>query len=140
MKFVTDLSHNEKVTLEEAHRNHPSFRCRQRAKAILLSYDHYTITTLAPLFKAKKSTISSWLDRWINYGVMGLADLPRKGRPANYTIQEQIQFLKYLDDNPHQIKAAIALIQQETGKIAAIDTYKRILKKATLFGNAADTL
>jgi len=140
MKFITDLSQDEKVTLEEAHKNHSSFRFRQRAKTILLSHKKYTITQLSKLFDTRRETVSSWLDRWIHNGITGLSDSPRSGRPANYTAQEQAMFLQYLEHNPHQTKVAISLIEKETGKKAAIDTYKRILKKATTHGNAVGTL
>jgi len=43
--------------------------------------------------------------------------------------------LSYLDENPHQIKKAISRLQKETGKSVAIDTYKRILKKAKKSGS-----
>lgn len=140
MKFIAHLSQDEKITLEEAHKHHPSFRTRQRAKAILLSHKRYTINQLTPLFEVKREAISSWLDRWTYNGIVGLSDSARSGRPAHYSAQEQSQFLQYLDGNPHQIKVAIEQIQKETGKTAAIDTYKRILKKANIPGNAAGTL
>lgn len=140
MKFITHLSSDEKVTLEEAYKSHPSFRFRQRAQSILLSHKKYTITQLSVMFSTRRETISSWLDRWIHNGVTGLADLPRSGRPANYTTEEQAQFLQYLEHNPHQTKVAIGLLEKETGKKAAIDTYKRILKKVTIRGNAVATL
>jgi len=140
MKFITDLSQDEKITLEEAHKNHPSFRFRQRAKSVLLSHKKYTITKLSDLFNTRKETISSWLDRWIHNGLVGLSDSPRSGRPTNYTVEEQAKFLQYLEHNPHQTKVAIGLIEEETGKKAAIDTYKRILKKRATLGNAVDIL
>ena len=140
MKFITDLSQNEEVSLEEAHKNHPSFRFRQRAKSILLSHKKYTIMQLADLFNTRRETIGSWLDRWIHNGIAGLSDSSRSGRPSNYTIEEQAKFLEYIDLNPHQTKVAIGLIEEETGKKAAVDTYKRILKKAITPGNAVGTL
>jgi transposase len=140
MKFITNLNQDEKATLEEAHKNHPSFRFRQRAKSVLLSHKKYTITQLSDLYNTRRETISSWLDRWIYNGITGLADSHRSGRPAHYTIQEQTKFLHYLEHNPHQTKVAIGLIEKETGKKAAIDTYKRILKKVTTHGNAVGTL
>ena len=139
MKFITDLSQDEKATLEEAHKNHPSFRFRQRAKSILLSHKRYTIIQLSDLFTTRRETISSWLDRWSHNGIAGLSDSSRSGRLANYTVEEQAKFLQYLEHNPHQTKVAIGMIEKETGKRAAIDTYKRILKKATTHGNVVDT-
>ena len=139
MKFIAKLSTEEQVTLEEAHKKHPSFRFRQRAKAILLSSQHYTIKQLVTLFDVRRDTISLWLDRWNESGIAGLNDAERNGRPSNYTPEEQALFLHYLEKTPHQRKVAIAKIQAETGKEAAADTYKRILKKATIHGSVVDT-
>ena len=140
MKFIAKLSTEEQITLEEAHKKHSSFRFRQRAKAILLSSQHYTINQLVSLFDVRRDTISRWFDRWNEAGIVGLNDAARSGRPSNYTPEEQALFLHYLEKTPHQRKVAIAKIQAETGKEAAVDTYKRILKKVTTSGNAADTL
>lgn len=139
MKFVTKLNSIELLTLEEAYKNHPTFRCRQRAHAILLSNQGYTLTQLIEVFHVRRKTVSSWLNGWGNNGITGLKDAFRSGRPAHFTKEEQALFLCYLDENPHQIKVAINRIQEETGKNVAIDTYKRILKKATLSGSAVDT-
>ena len=138
MKFITPLTENEQTTLEEAYRNHPSFRSRQRAHALLLNNRRYTIAQMCKLFETRHETISAWVDQWELKGIMGVSDAPRSGRPATYTDEEQSRFLHHLDKNPHQIKAAAAKIEEETGKDAAIDTYKRILKKTVISGNAAD--
>ena len=105
----------------------------------MLSNRGYTLTQLIEVFHVRRKTVSSWLDGWSHNGITGLKDAFRSGRPAHFTQQEQALFLRYLDENPHQIKVAINRIQEETGKSVAIDTYKRILKKTTLFGNAVDT-
>jgi len=139
MKFISKLSPVEQLTLEEAYKNHPTFRCQQRAHAILLSNQGYTINQLIEVFHVRRKTVSAWLNAWINNGIVGLKDASRSGRPAHFTPEEQALFLDYLDENPHQIKVAIHRIQEETGKKVAIDTYKRILKKATLLGNVVDT-
>ncbi len=121
--------------MTEAYRNHPSFRVRQRAHAILLNNRKYVVARLSELFEAQHETVSSWLDKWENEGLMGIYDCRRSGRPARFTAEEQVKFLNYIDENPHQPKAAAARLQDETGKEASLDTFKRILKKAPMFGN-----
>jgi len=38
--------------------------------------------------------------------------------------------LSYIDENPHQAKAATAHLQEESGKEVSFDTFKRVLKKS----------
>jgi len=129
MKFIEKLTKSEQLTLEEAYKNHPSFRCRERAQALLLNNRGYTAANLCQLFDNQQETICRWLDNWIEKGILGLSDATRSGRPPIFTKIEQAQFLYYIDKNPHQIKKAAAKIEEKTGKTASIDAYKRILKK-----------
>jgi len=131
MKFVAQLTTEEKETLTEAYLHHPNARVRQRAHAILLNNRHYLVTQLRELFEVRHQTVSSWLDAWENYGLMGLYDDPRSGRPPILSESEQSQFFTYLQNDSLQTKAAIARLQEETGKEASIDTFKRVLKKMT---------
>jgi transposase len=140
MKFVKPLSEVERRTLEEAHRNHPQCRSRGRAQALLLSARGYSIAQLQNIFEVRRDTISGWLDRWELNGVVGLLDDFRSGRPPIFTLEEQKQFKTYVDENPHQLKAAVIRLQEETGKDAGLYTYKRFLKRpAATRGNAAGT-
>jgi transposase len=135
MKFIAALTVEEQETLAEAYRNHPSFRVRQRAHAILLNNRRYVVTRLCELFETQHETVSSWLDDWESKGLIGLYDCPRSGRPSRYTEEERARFLAAVDENPHQPKTAAALLQEETGKNASYDTFKRVLKKAATSGN-----
>ena len=93
------------------------------------------IARLGELFEAQHETVSSWLDKWETEGLIGLYDCPRSGRPARFTAGEQAAFLGYIDENPHQPKAAAARLLAETGKEASLDSYKRVLKKVPTSGS-----
>lgn len=93
------------------------------------------IARLSELFEAQHETVSSWLDKWETEGLIGLYDCPRSGRPARFTVEEQAAFLGYIDENPHQPKAAAARLLAETGKKASLDTYKQVLKKVPTSGS-----
>lgn len=137
MKFVVELTPEEKETLSEAYRNHPSFRVRQRSQALLLSNRHYSIVRLCELFEVRHETVSSCLDAGESQGLMALYDSPRSGRPATFTADEQSSFLGYVDENPHQPKVAATRLQEETSKKASLDTFRRVLKKVPTSGNVA---
>jgi len=46
MKFVQPIPEAVRITLQEMHRKHPTFRCRQRAQAILLGARGFTLEAL----------------------------------------------------------------------------------------------
>ena len=85
---------------------------------------------LSELFETQHETVCSWLSKWETKGVIGLYDCPRSGRPTRFTEDEKAIFLGYIDENPHQAKAAAARLLEETGKEASFDTFKRVLKKS----------
>ena len=129
MKSISPLTPEEQQTLEEAHRNHPSHRVRQRAWCLLLSNRGYLVARLRELFEVRHETVSAWFESWEAQGIVGLFDKPHSGRPATFLPGEQEKFIQYVDENPHQVKVAEARIQAETGKTASHDAFVRILKK-----------
>ncbi len=128
MKFVKQLSDDEILTLNESYKNHSKFRVRNRAKALLLSAKNYSIASLQQLFGVGRDTISAWIDAWDTKGIIGIFDEPRSGRPAILTPGDRSKFKAYVDENPHQLKAAVSHFERETGKSASLYTYKRCLK------------
>lgn len=129
MKFAQPIPEEVRVTLQEMHMNHPTFRCRQRAQAILLSVRGFTITELWSILDVRRDAISEWIDRWENEGLLGLYDRPRAGRPTIYTTAE-VDLLKTLvDEEPRQIKTAQTKLADMTQKVASTSTLKRLLKK-----------
>jgi transposase len=89
-------------------------------------------------FDSQYETVSSWLDKWETEGLAGIFDSPRSDRPERLTATETAAFLGYIDENPHQTKAAAARLLAKTGKEASLDTFKQVLKKALTSGNVAD--
>jgi len=112
MKFIEKLTESEHLALEEAYKNPPSFRCRQRAHALLLNNRGYTAAKFCQFFDNQQETICHWLDNWTEKGILGLSDAARRGRPPIFTKTEQAHFLSYIDKNPHQIKKAAAKIEK----------------------------
>lgn len=102
---------------------------RQRAHALQLSHKSYSLSQLAEVFEVNRNTISQWIDDWETFGLIGLYDKAKSGRPTIFSATEVEQFRQYIDENPHQPKSAMARLEAETGKVASDDTYKRNLKK-----------
>ena len=116
--------------------NHPTFRCRQRAQAILLSVRGFTLTQLWSILDVRRDAISEWITRWEEEGIMGLYDRPRSGCPRIYTEAEVALLKTLVDEEPRQIKTAQAKLADMTQKTASTSTLKRLLKKtSTTSGN-----
>lgn len=129
MKFVRPLDEAETVTLEAAYRNGPSFRLRQRAHAVLLSARGFTVPQLCRVFGVWRNGVIGWLDSWEEQGLLGLYDRPRSGRPLLYTDSECQQLKAWVDQEPRQLKQALAKLAADTGKQSSPDTLARCLKK-----------
>lgn len=129
MKFAQPIPEEVRVTLTEMYMNHPTFRCRQRAQAILLSVRGFTIEALWSILDVRRDAISGWIDRWEEEGLLGLYDRPRAGRPRIYT-EVEVNLLKTLvDEEPRQIKTAQIQLADMTQKTASTSTLKRLLKE-----------
>lgn len=138
MKFISPLSDPAQATLNDAYHDHPKSRVRQRAHAVLLNNRRYTMTQISDLFGVQLETVSGWLNRWEAQGLSGLFDAPRSGRPPRFESDEIETFIRYIETNPHQRKDAAARLQEETGKTASADTFRRLLKKKTTAGNGVE--
>jgi transposase len=138
LKFVQPLSEVAQQELQKTYQNHSNFKVRQRAHAILLNHQGYTINQLQAIFQINRDYISCWIDRYNTQGIQGLEDLPRSGRPLIYTADE-IEILKAkIGEEPRQIKQAQAFLEAQTNKKSCLETVKRILKKTTIRGDGAD--
>lgn len=138
LKFVHPLSEIAKQELHEVYQNHPNFRVRQRAHAMLLSHQGYTINQMQAIFQINRDYISLWIDRFNAQGIDGLEDLPRSGRPPIYTADEVDIFKAKIAQEPRQIKQAQAFLETQTEKKSCLETLKRILKNLDFPGDVAD--
>ena len=80
-KFVGPLTDVQRQRLKEIHKTDPNWRTRMRAQAILLSEKGLALNQLATIFEIDRDSVSQWLDWWAEWGLAGLADDPRSGRP-----------------------------------------------------------
>src|SRR2546428_10449032 len=89
MRFVAPLGAAEIEPLQQMHARHPSRRARMRPHGLLLSRQRYTIPHIARLYQVDQRRVSAWIDRWQAWGLVGLYDRPRSGRPTIFTAEEQ---------------------------------------------------
>ena len=63
---------------------------------------------------------------------MGLLEPTLTGRETIYNDVEAQRLKELVDEEPHQLKRAQSILEQETGKKASLYTLKRMLKKTEI--------
>ena len=125
-KFVSPLSEEQRQLLEHLSQEDPSKRIRLRAQGILLSADGSTIDDIARIHHVHRDTVSSWLDRWEEFGVDGLRDNPRRGGPHKLSEEEKQVAKELLESNPNDPREILALLREKTGKKISYSTLRRL--------------
>ena len=128
MKYIKPLIDAERITLDEALRNHSSARVRARAHAILLSDRRFKINEIARVFKVDRDTASHWLNEWETYGIIGLYDERRSGRPPKLSEAEVEAVKEFIVDEPRSMKTVAAQVGEKLHKKISLDTLKRLAK------------
>ena len=137
MKYVNPLTDAEIVTLQHLHRSHPSRRARMRAHCLLLSHQRYPMQQIAHVYQVDRRRVSVWIDRWQAWGLVGLYDRPRTGRPLTFTETEQQLIEPYLHASPKDVKHVVEAMEQATTKRVSPKTIKRYFKKNAMSGNGS---
>jgi len=132
MNFVESLAETEKITLKEMFDNHPVRSVRVRAHAILLSDKGFDIKTITEVFDACRQTVSGWLKRWRQDGLIGLFNKSGGGCLKKLTEAEEVKAVEIITEQPRRIKSALAIIEEKFGKNISMSTLKRAAKQSGL--------
>jgi transposase len=132
MRYVQPLTPEQRAVLEKTMRTDASFRARTRAHSLLLSAQGQTITDIAQTYHVHRVTVSSWMTNWEAWGLQGLYDQPRSGRPTKLTPEEQELAKQYLNEDPRSLKTVVDRLEKKTQKRLSISALKRLAKKAGL--------
>lgn len=128
IKFVSPLTEDEILGLEDIIKNNQSSRVRNRAHSIILSAKGFSINKIVDIFQVDRDSVSSWIDRWELSNCNGLFDLHRNGRPAKLTENEKEIVKDLIKQYPQSIKIVKEKLAQKTGKIVSDWTLKRLAK------------
>jgi transposase len=104
-----------------------------RAHSLLLSHQRHTIPHIARIYQVAQRRVSAWIDRWQAWGLVGLYDRPRSGRPSIFNAEEQQKVYTYLDDSPKDVKKVVEAMEQKTSKRVSTKTIKRFIKKSHIW-------
>ena len=132
MIYINELSHEEIVTLEEMHKNHPLHLPRKRAHAILLSWQGYSVPMICSIYDVCRQTVSSWFSKWNTLGLCGLLDRSGRGRPPLLNDQQKTDLIKRVEKSPRSLKGVLSDLEIELGIVLSIDRLKLICKQAGL--------
>jgi transposase len=77
-----------------------AYRVARRLQAVVLNSEGRTSGELARILQAPRSRVSEWLSRYQNYGMEGLLEGHRSGRPRNLKKQQREQLGDILDSGP----------------------------------------
>jgi len=89
MRFIAPLSLDTRHLLERIRKSSRHAQTRDRAHAILLSAQHYTVTHIMDIFHITRITVYRWFDAWEDWALIGLYDNPGRGRTVKLTWAEQ---------------------------------------------------
>lgn len=82
-RYIHTLSAENKTELTALLKTSRLHRERQRAQAILWSYQGYDMDSILQLLKVDCDTLSRWFTQWETKDLAGLRDQPRRGRPSS---------------------------------------------------------
>ena len=129
LRYITDLKSEKIEELRNIEKNSKSFQARQRAQAILLSYNRTRISELCKIFNKSRATIYRWLNRFRNEDVEKLVDMDGRGRKASLSVEKDSKKVKkYMETNNVRETCAI-LNQEKRDKRISPQILKRFLKK-----------
>ncbi len=117
MKFVSSLTAADRAALEQLNHDGVTSRQRQRAHAVLLSANGYSLDQLADILRSDRDTVSSWLDGWQERGLEALSDAPKPGRRRKIDAALEQDLLDILAHPTPNLKAALqADLKKKVGK------------------------
>ena len=107
-RFVPPLSEEERRQLAGLHRTGRSHRVRQRAHAVLLSAQGYTLDQAAEILRVDRDAVSRTLDRWQRGGVAALQEGARPGRPPKVDAALAAEVLSAAAEQPASLRRTLA--------------------------------
>lgn len=137
-RFIKALSQEQRSALNHLMRNHPSYRTRTRAHAILLSARRYSINQIADIFSVDRETVTAWLARWEESETDGLDDEPKSGRPHILNDEQEREAVRLVKQEPRSLKQQLLIIIEKFGKGLCLETLRNVSQRSG-FGLAQDS-
>lgn len=130
------LSESELLTIEQAIKNDPDLRLRQRAQIIRLLHKGHKPDAIAELLSLSSGPVYYWHNRWREEGLDGLRDKPRSGRPRVSDEAYRQKLAEVVETDPQELGFAftvwtparlLAYLEQATGIVMHENTLRNLL-------------
>lgn len=115
-KFVQELTDEQQSQLKAIMKSNAPQSKRRRAHTILLSFRGYSIDQIAAIYEVDRDRVSRWFQWWAEFGLAGLGDDERPGRPPKLTASEQQQAVLIVGEEPRSVKRAVAEVDRRMKK------------------------
>lgn len=127
------LKEYQLITLIEMRKHHPKAKVRERVHALELLGKGKKRKEVAEIFRRTKDTISDWTVKYNKYGIAGLFDKKRSGRPREVTEEIRNKIIEIAESEETCTKYSIKEdIEDEFGVRFHPNTIKYYLKKKKL--------
>lgn len=129
MRLITRLATETQQLLKTIEQKSKYYQVRHRAKAILLSYQGYTISQIMLIFNVSRNTVYNWFNNWETNGLNGLYNLKGRGRKSILNHQQELEVKQWIKSNPKTLKIVQQQVENEWDIKISKDTIKRLAKK-----------
>ncbi len=89
---------------------------RNRARAVRLSFDKFSVKDIAKIYNVTMETVYTWFNNWEERCFESLLRIPDQGRKTEIDESEIDQVFEIVDENPKQLKTALPKIEEALGK------------------------
>jgi len=111
--YVSHLTKDEILTLEQLHHNHLKPAARRRAHIILLNNQGFSLNKMIPIVNQNRQAIASTIKKWEEFGVCGLFDKKRSGRPKTLSATQEAQVIEMVHQSPRSLKTVVSEIKKK---------------------------
>ena len=137
--YVSSLSEEQKVELDELYRKTEMPRVRTRAQMVLLSAEKkLKVDEIADIVRESSVTVLRWLHRYLAEGIQGLLDVPRAGRSSILTDEFRKRLLEVVRRRPRSLELEYSMwtlqrladfMAEDSGIRVSTETIRRALAK-----------
>lgn len=130
--FCNKIGRNRNPTIDRDVKKHPTHTGRMRSQAILLSNEGLKLKAIATVCRVCRQSISMWIRDWKEYGIEGLLDKPRSGRPCKLSSEQETQTMEWIEKSPRSLKNVAEQLAQQFSICLHVATLRRFCKKHKL--------
>jgi len=104
---------------------------RDRLRAVIYALQNDTAEEIALRLDRPISWVQGWVYRYRDFGIEGLEDLPRSGKPPKLAPHELTQFIARVLEGPQKSDEVFAFVGRDFKNILLDESWKGILFNST---------